>query len=66
VDPHLRSAVEQARQFPSAEAYADAMMADDASFVRRNTDPQHIHDRWDNMHRQMMQRWENWKGQGYL
>jgi hypothetical protein len=54
--------VERARQYPTAEAYAE----DNDSFSPTNTDPSHIWQRSERERARLVRQWNLWKQQGYI
>jgi hypothetical protein len=62
VPADLQSAVAYAAQFPSAEAYA----RDTNPIFPMNTDPEHIHRRYADMHRELVAKWNKFRAAGWL
>jgi hypothetical protein len=55
-------ALEQARQYATADAYA----ADNNPFGVMNTDPQHLKDRSEREYEKLVAQWNHWKNLGLL
>ena len=55
-------ALEQARQYATADAYA----ADNNPFGVMNTDPQHLKDRSEREYEKLVAQWSHWKNLGLL
>ena len=62
MDGDLRADVGQARQYDSAEDYADALNP----ISSMNHDPSHIHDRAERERERLIHRWNYWKEMGYI
>lgn len=61
-DPALRAKVQRARQYPTAEAYAE----DNDPFEATNTDPLHIQQRSEAERARLVRQWTLWKSQGFI
>lgn len=62
VHPGMLRAVQKARQYASAEQYAD----DNNPVNRMNSDPDHIHQSYDEERRRLVRQWNLWKDSGYI
>ena len=62
MDGDLRADIGRAREYDSAEEYADALNP----VHTMNTDPPHIHDRAQRERDRLINRWNYWKEMGYI
>lgn len=62
VTPELDADLRRASQYQSAEAYADELNP----VSRRNTDPPHIHARWEQERDRLITKWNYWRNRGMI
>ena len=62
MDSDIRADVDTARQYDTADEYADALNP----IHVMNTDPPQLHDRYERERVRLKNRWEYWKEMGYI